>query len=101
MTSVHSFKPSPCPSCGKSLNRCGSRSGERGPQPGDLSVCLYCGHLSVYGDDVGLRELTDAEVVEVAGDADMLQAQNIAAFIRKRLAETPRPSDDNNNHRPN
>jgi hypothetical protein len=80
-----SFKQSPCPNCRRSIDTCHSASGERGPQSGDLSICLYCGHLSAYGDDMALRELTDAEVVEVAGDPELIQASNVAAFIRKRL----------------
>jgi hypothetical protein len=81
----YSFKPSPCPNCRKSIDTCQSTSGERGPQPSDLSICLYCGHLSAYGDDMMLRELTDAEVVEVAGDPELIAASEVVAFIRKRV----------------
>ncbi len=45
------------------------------PSPGDVSVCLHCGHLGVWDDDLGLREPTDAELVEIAGNVVLAHAQ--------------------------
>jgi hypothetical protein len=44
------------------------------PSPGDIALCLNCAHLHLFADDLTLRELTDAEMVEVAGDPEMLHA---------------------------
>jgi len=38
------------------------------PSPGDLTVCLYCGHLMAFDETLQFRELTEDEMVEVAGD---------------------------------
>ena len=46
-----------------------------GIHPGDMSVCFYCGHLSVLGDDYRLREPTDAEIYDAAGDKRILRVQ--------------------------
>ena len=46
--------------------------------PESFGVCLKCGHIMMYGADLKLRELTDAEMVEVAGD------ERIVAFNNKR-----------------
>ena len=50
-------------------------AGRPKPKAGDLSLCLYCGHLAVFGSDFLLRELNDAEIKEVAGDRRLLAAQ--------------------------
>lgn len=55
------------------------------PRPGSLSVCLYCGHLAIYADDMNLRELTGNEIVEVAGNEEVLRAQNITRQFRERF----------------
>lgn len=55
----------------------------RPPQPGDLAICINCAHVMAYGDDLRVRALTDQEMIEVAGDADMVEAVNkIAAYNR-------------------
>ncbi len=37
------------------------------PKPGDFSCCAYCRDVSVYADDMTLREPTNAEWKELAG----------------------------------
>lgn len=56
-----------------------------GPKVGDLAVCIQCGHLSIFSEE-GFRELTDEEVVRVAGRPDILAAQRIVGLYRKRQA---------------
>ena len=63
---------SACINCGKDIDAASPVSGGRGPQPGDLSICLYCRHLMVYGDDLRVRNLTDEEAIEVAGDPELV-----------------------------
>jgi hypothetical protein len=42
------------------------------PESGDLSICLKCHHLMAYDDNLKLRDLNDAEIVEVAGNPDII-----------------------------
>jgi hypothetical protein len=53
-------------------------------QPGDLSICRYCGHLSAFGDDLRLRPLTDQEMHAIAGNPKLIQMQNFLARERRR-----------------
>jgi hypothetical protein len=53
------------------------------PSPGDIAICLHCAHVMLYADDLTVRALTDAEVVEVAGDPDMVRAVNAIAKLNK------------------
>lgn len=60
-----------CSACGKANDSVSMfPDGERElPRAGDLSICLYCGHLAIFmADDLGLRELSDVEKEEAAKD---------------------------------
>jgi hypothetical protein len=65
---------SSCPNCGKRLDAALSTEGGHKPSPGDITICLDCRHLCAFAEDMGLRELTDDEVVAVAGDKRVLRA---------------------------
>jgi len=51
------------------------------PSAGNLSICMYCGVLRTYAEDLSLRELTRAELDEVMGDSEL-----VAAITRARHA---------------
>lgn len=38
-------------------------------------ICLYCGHLLGFNADESLREASDAEMVELAGTPELIEAQ--------------------------
>ena len=66
---IEIMKCSDCLSCGKHLDACsGVETGGRTPSPGDITICLYCGHLMAFSDTLGLRDLTDAEIHDTALD---------------------------------
>jgi len=54
------------------------------PRPGDVAICLNCAHIMAYADDLTVRALTDAEVIEVAGDPELVRAVNAIAALNKR-----------------
>jgi len=45
------------------------------PRPGDFTVCIKCGHLSTFGEDLRLRDPTDEEAIKIAGDPVLLAIQ--------------------------
>ena len=51
------------------------------PRPGDMSVCLNCGHLAVFDDQLRLRALTADEVSETQHDRRVFEA---VAVIKQR-----------------
>jgi hypothetical protein len=66
-----------CLNCGEYFGlatEAGDDSG-KGPSIGDISVCLYCGHLAIF-EDYGLRELTPSEMDEVADEERVSAAQS-------------------------
>jgi hypothetical protein len=54
------------------------------PRPGNITVCIYCGHLMAFARDLSMRELTGEEMREIAGDERVLAAQRAAAEFRKK-----------------
>lgn len=62
-----------CRRCGKALDAA-SGSGDAVPTPGDVSVCMYCGTLAVFTDELRLRETTVDETKGFLGDARLMRA---------------------------
>lgn len=83
----------PCSKCG-SVNDAHTVPSEPDliPENDDLSMCLYCGHVTAYVvmDRVvmGLRELTEEEAREVAADTDM---QAMERTRERMMADHDRP----------
>jgi hypothetical protein len=40
----------------------------RQPRPGSLSICIYCGAVTIFDEELRLRALTATEVLEVTSD---------------------------------
>ena len=38
------------------------------PEPGDVTICMYCGHIMAFNESLQFRELNDDEIKDVAGD---------------------------------
>ena len=81
---------SACPQCGKVLDAATPTRLEdkRAPEPGDISVCLHCHGLLVYGDDMSLREPTDDEIVELAGDPELVWAMTLIRDFKMEKGRT-------------
>jgi hypothetical protein len=54
------------------------------PNPGDLAICLHCAHVMVYAQNLTVRAPTDAELVEIAGNPNMVRAVNMIVAFNKR-----------------
>jgi hypothetical protein len=70
---VPSYRISPtrC-SCGHLLTGASAIEEDVPPSPGNPSICMYCGVLRIYVEDLSLRELTRAELDEVAAADDFM-----------------------------
>jgi len=78
----HLIPASSCLNCGKLLD---AATGvleygfDATPDPGDLTVCIACGHLMAFGDDLQLRDLTAEEMKDAAGDRRIIAIQEARA----------------------
>lgn len=65
-------------------------AGVPAPSPGDFTVCIGCGHLHAYDDDMKLRELTTRELDGIdETDRIMLLQQARRRLERRKLLDNP------------
>ena len=73
-----------CSNCGAQNTAAGEFVGDGIgiPNPGDLSMCLHCGHLAAFDDNLRLRPITKKE------RRDALRDPNIRKILaaQKRLS---------------
>jgi hypothetical protein len=80
--------PQPCPNCGKTLDAAGSFAEGITPDPGDLTICLYCGHFMAFDDDLSFRELTPEEMNKATATGAIKEAQSFRdAFLKEKEAK--------------
>ncbi len=51
-----------CPSCNTVLDESSGISDAKAPREGDVSICIYCGAILVFGPKLVLRPPTAAEL---------------------------------------
>ena len=90
----HHVPDSHCLECHAVIDMAGGIRTEDAPSPGDISLCLYCGHVMIYGENLGLREPTDSEIVEIADNPELVLASNAIAAIKKRVGEPSRTANN-------
>ena len=75
--------PNYCTACGAECDGATCTDLKSAPSPGDVTVCAYCGHIMVFGDNLKLRDPTADECKEIAGDERILTVQKIRKEIFK------------------
>jgi hypothetical protein len=72
-----------CLSCGYRFQAATNVKGtlEGAPEPGSFSLCIRCGHLAIFDEELRLRALTDEERT-IAAQIPQLNAAQI--YIRGR-----------------
>jgi len=78
----------PCLGCGKFVDAATGVFGATTPEPGDVTVCLYCGHLMVFREFRGRLQLdnpTDKEIHAIAGDKRILAVQRTRGKIKEQI----------------
>jgi hypothetical protein len=68
-----------CLACKHKFNRALGIDGEGPPDSGDITICIACGHIMAFADDLKVRELTAGEMIEIAGDRRIIDAQEARA----------------------
>ena len=51
------------------------------PDPGDIMVCAYCGHVMEWTSE-GLAELSDEAASDIAGNPDVMAAVQLSGMFR-------------------
>ena len=72
-----------CVECDHAMNR---GRGPGTPGPGDFSLCIRCGSLNVFEQQMRFRRPTDAEMLEAAADRE-IQAIRRAIYQAREMAD--------------
>ncbi len=81
---------SACPYCGKFGGSAAGDAENPEPSPGDIVLCLRCGEILVFADDLTVRSPTTEELLsaaKLAGLDDM--RRNILAWNRETRGAGP------------
>jgi hypothetical protein len=72
----------PCINCGKELDMAMSILHSKKPKPGDITICLTCGHIMAFGEQLKFRNLTNEEMLTIAGNKTLLAIQKARATLK-------------------
>ena len=70
-----------CWLCGYKMNRTSEAFGDRTPKAGDVSICLSCGAIQVFTEDLRLRVPTDEEREKFMRDPRITEVQIVRAHL--------------------
>ena len=73
-----------CLSCHKVMDAAMSVHNDNKPKDGDITVCMYCGHIMAFDADYKLVNLSDEQMREVAGDPRIIEIQRARGEIMKK-----------------
>lgn len=80
---------SKCLGCGIANDAATPVADDHDPNPGSITICLECGYIMAYDDDLKLRELTRDEQIGIAGDERILAIQRVRK-MRKTIGIKPK-----------
>jgi hypothetical protein len=74
-----------CLNCDKEFDMatCIGETGQVKPSPGDITMCLYCGHVMAFDEDLSPVELDDEQMHDIAGDKRILALQQARGHVFK------------------
>lgn len=72
-----------CLGCGKSADAVSApMDDDATPSPGDVTICIYCGYLMAFADDLSYRGLTEEEMDEL----DLFEISRIQRARKKVMS---------------
>lgn len=74
-----------CLECGAEIDAQTSFGHKNNPYPGAIAICI-CGHIMSYDENLKFRQLTDQEIIDVAGDPEIIKIQNALAQVKRDKA---------------
>lgn len=73
MVKDHKMSPASCPNCGEIHDGALNAEGNRKPKWGDIFICIECHHIGIFDNNLQLRNPTDAEMVDIAGNPAIIR----------------------------
>lgn len=73
----HRVKKNICLICNHQLDGATQVNGDEEPKLGDVSICIECGNIALFDDNLGLRQPTIEEEREILKDPNISFFQTI------------------------
>lgn len=74
-----------CLACGEA-NYIASSVTRVKPSAGDICICLYCGHMTVFNEDLTMHEPTEEETATALRNPEVRQHMEIQKKVKKESA---------------
>lgn len=87
----HVLKPQLCLKCGHVVDRA-SGPGGRAPKDGDVTICVNCAHVMIFGRDLALRNPSPEELKDILSDPQT--AIVVAALEEMNRQYPPKPNPE-------
>ena len=75
---------SPCPICGYVMDAATMVNGSAGPKPGDVSICMRCGAVNLFGEDLTIRAPTADEKTAIMASENWRLIQRTVFLVRTK-----------------
>lgn len=79
--------PSPCCECKHVVDH---TTGDGAPSPGDWTLCIRCGSLNVFDDNLMLRSPTLDEYLDAAKNSDVQRIRRAILAVNSKPAKDKR-----------
>jgi len=78
----HTFIPEfRCLKCNYRMDCTTEAYGNSVPKAGDISMCMMCGHLMIFKEDLTVRDLTHEENEQAKSDPNVIYADIVRAGV--------------------
>jgi len=85
--------PATCPNCSAVHDMASPVDDpDAAPKAGDASICIKCGHLSVFTEALTLRDPTDEEIKKYAGDPRIVAAMKAMHEMKVEVKKSVDPN---------
>lgn len=79
------IKRTTCINCGHTLDACTAMEDGATPNPGDITICLYCGEVSAFCEDLTTRSVSKEEFESYDDDlkSEIIKVQALIRITNK------------------
>ncbi len=75
-----------CPNCGYRPDRASMLDGHRRPRPGNFCICIKCGEVNIFAEDLSMRRPTAGETFKLVASDLWPTIQATQQFIKESRA---------------
>jgi transcription elongation factor Elf1 len=86
-TKTSKSKANLCLNCGKECDSATSIDHKNRPKPGNVAICLDCGHVMIYTKKLQFRELNEVEFFDVHAHPTVRKIQEARGYVIRKMGK--------------